>query len=329
MMKSIDEILSCFRSCFTRKAAFNWFVILAMGMMLRSDHLGVTSVIRDLALWPDCYETMIHFFHSSSWKLDSLVSRWYQIILHFAPLYREGGRAVPVGDGVKQAKEGRFMPSVKKLFQESENPSKPEHIFVHMFGGLGILAGSLSKWFCIPLRFNIQDGLQQTSEWEDSTASLSTHVVQMVENGFHATKTLGDSILLLDRYFLSVPALEKLAGLNHGSAVRMELVTKAKKPCCAYEKTAVLKSGPDRPPKKGNTVKLQGLFASCCGQFREADVEIYGKKTCPLFLYRLLMGAETISGTAVHPCGIPWGTKYPDHHRRFTGSACDHPPLQL
>ncbi len=69
---------------------------------------------------------------------------------------------------------------------------------------------------------------------------LSTHVVQMVENGFHAAQAFGDSILLLDRYFLSVPALKKLAELDCGSAVRMELVTKAKKSCCAYEKPAGL-----------------------------------------------------------------------------------------
>jgi len=130
-----------------------------------------------------------------------------------------------VGDGVKQAKEGRFMPGVKKLFQESGDSSKPEYIFEHMFGGLGILAGSLSKWFWIPLRFNIQDGLQQTSGWAGFAVSLFSHLVQMVENGFHAAQAFGDSILLLDRYFLSVPALKRLAGLNCGSAVRMELVT--------------------------------------------------------------------------------------------------------
>jgi len=147
-----------------------------------------------------------------------------------------------------------------------------------MFGGLGILAGGLSKRFCIPLHFNIQDGLQQTSGWAGSAASLSTHVVQMVENGFHAAQTFGNSILLLNRYFLSVPALKKLAELNYDSAVHMELVTKAKKSCCAYEKPAVRRHGPGRPSKKGNTIKLQELFESRCGQFREADVEIYGKK---------------------------------------------------
>lgn len=100
----------------------------------------------------------------------------------------------------------------------------------------------------------------------------------MAENAFHAARTFGESILLLDRYFLSVPALKKLAELNCASTVRMELVTKAKKSCCAYEKPAARRPGPGRPPKKGKTIKLQELFESCCGQFREADVEIYGKK---------------------------------------------------
>ena len=34
------------------------------------------------------------------------------------------------------------MPGVKKLFQESENSAKPEYMHGHMFGGLGILAGT-------------------------------------------------------------------------------------------------------------------------------------------------------------------------------------------
>ena len=38
------------------------FVTITVGLMLRSDKLGVTSVIRDLALSPDCYDSMIHFF---------------------------------------------------------------------------------------------------------------------------------------------------------------------------------------------------------------------------------------------------------------------------
>ena len=58
MINFIENILSRFESCFSRKAAFGWFVILTTGLMLRSDRLGITSVIRDLALRSDCYDSM-------------------------------------------------------------------------------------------------------------------------------------------------------------------------------------------------------------------------------------------------------------------------------
>lgn len=35
---------------------------MTIGLMLRSDKLGVTSIIRDLALSPGCYDSMLHFF---------------------------------------------------------------------------------------------------------------------------------------------------------------------------------------------------------------------------------------------------------------------------
>lgn len=40
--------------------------------MIRSDKLGTTSIIRDLALIPNLYETMNHFFRASSWVLDAV-----------------------------------------------------------------------------------------------------------------------------------------------------------------------------------------------------------------------------------------------------------------
>jgi tRNA splicing endonuclease len=38
------------------------------------------------------------------------------------------GKRVYVGDGIKVGKEGRKMPGVKRLHQESEDVSKPEWI---------------------------------------------------------------------------------------------------------------------------------------------------------------------------------------------------------
>ncbi|WP_238403771.1 hypothetical protein [Paenibacillus paridis] len=68
--------------------------------------------------------------------------------------------AVLIGDGMKQTKEARRMPGVKKLHQESENFSKAEYIFGHLFGAVGILMGTPQKWFCLPLFINLQNDVK-------------------------------------------------------------------------------------------------------------------------------------------------------------------------
>lgn len=236
MLKFIDKILCSFESCFSRKAAFQWFVVIVVGLMLRSDKLGLTSVIRDLALQQDSYLSMLHFFRASSWALDEMRQRWFQTVKEYAPLYREQEWCVLIGDGVKQSKEGRRIPGVKKLFQESENSAKPAYIHGHMFGGLGILAGNSHARACIPLSIRLHDGLSAAGAWTGTSAS--SHIVKMVEDAYLAAKEFGNALLLLDRYFLSVPALERLAQLNREGSVRMEIVSKAKRNCTAYEKPA-------------------------------------------------------------------------------------------
>lgn len=118
-----------------------------------------------------------------------------------------------------------------------------------MFGGLGILAGGGRNLACIPLSIRLHDGLQAAREWKDAAVSSVSHVIQMVEDAYQAALIFGDSLLLLDRYFLSVPALEKLKLLNSNGDVRMEIVTKAKKFCTAYEKPGPRRPGRGRPPK--------------------------------------------------------------------------------
>lgn len=194
------------------------------------------------------------------------------------PLYKEGNFHVLVGDGVKQSKEGRRMPGVKKLFQESENSAKPEYIHGHMFGGLGILAGNPGNWACLPLSIRLHDGLQDVRGWNGASLPPASHVLKMVGDAYHATQAFGDCLLLLDRYFLTVPALKTLNALNRAGAVRLETVTKAKKSCTAFEKPAPGKPGRGRPRKKGAAVHLKELFVSHKEQFAETRMELYGKK---------------------------------------------------
>jgi hypothetical protein len=57
-------------------------------------------------------------------------------VSEIAPVYKQEDMTILVGDGVKQYKEARKMPGVKKLHQESGNSSKGEYIFGHLLGQL-------------------------------------------------------------------------------------------------------------------------------------------------------------------------------------------------
>jgi len=243
MFQQIEQLLAQFRPCFSRKAAFGWFVTVIAGFMLRGDQLGVTSVIRDLSLSPGCYELLIHFFHSDAWDPDVIRKTWWKLLAERAPVYRVKKRCILIGDGVKQSKEAFHMAGVKKLLQESENSSKPRFIFGHMFGAVGILIGRRGGKFCAPLQMNIQDGLRAVSSWDGSGISPDSHVVQMVRHSCAVAKVVGTAYLLLDRYFLSVPALKELKAHNDADDTpRVDIITKAKSNCRAYRKPRACRS---------------------------------------------------------------------------------------
>ncbi|WP_297427406.1 hypothetical protein [Clostridium sp.] len=49
--------------------------------------------------------------------MNLLQTMWCEIIKSFAPIYKEDGVMILVGDGVKASKETRKMPGVKRLHQ--------------------------------------------------------------------------------------------------------------------------------------------------------------------------------------------------------------------
>lgn len=131
MIKYIDKIISEFRTCFTRKAAFEWFDVISLGFMVRSDSMGVTSILRDLCINECLYTTMRHFFRSASWSVNHVFETWCHILLKYAPIMRnDDGSVILVGDGTKISKEAKHMPGVKKLHQDSENVIR---MYAHRF----------------------------------------------------------------------------------------------------------------------------------------------------------------------------------------------------
>ncbi len=303
MFSLLEKILEEFRPCFSRKAAFRWFVVAVVGFMLRSDQLGVTSIIRDLSLAPGGYESLINFFRSDAWDAGDVRNKWYHVLLKFAPLLKIKGRVILAGDGVKQSKEGYRMPGVKKLVQESEDSSKPQYIFGHMFGAVGVLVGTLDRHFCLPLKINIQDGLKAASAWDGSDVSPKNHIVQIIENAFEASRVLGRSLLLLDRYFLTTSALARLDELNsaygkelgdgYGAPAHVSIIARVKAGYVAYTKPAPKAPGTKgRRPLKGDPVKLSNLLNDD-SRYRSANALIYGEyKKVSYFYADLLWGRK-------------------------------------
>ena len=80
----------------------------------------------------------------------------------------------------------------------------------------------------------------------------------MIRDAFNAAKVLGDSLLLLDPYFLSVPALPETNHLNQTGQVHLDILTKAKLNCKAYEAAPKKKPGRGRPLFQESTLLYMG-----------------------------------------------------------------------
>ena len=134
LWNSCWSALQSLRPAFSRHDTFMWFATALVGMMVRSDLLGLTSLIRALNLRPKLYNSLRRHFHSSAIKLDKLVVLWGRIVLRlFSNPVRFNGRLVLVGDGIKIPKRGKKMPGVKLLHQQSNCSTKAEHIMGHSF----------------------------------------------------------------------------------------------------------------------------------------------------------------------------------------------------
>jgi hypothetical protein len=292
MWEFINTVLMSFKSCFTRKATFHCFVVIMVGFMLRSDFAGITSIIRTLGLVPNGYEALVHFFASDAWTLSGIRQHWINVVIDSGTVFKENDMPILIGDGVKQSKEGKKMPGVKRLHQESEDSSKAEYIFGHMFGVCGILVGSPDKLFCLPLSAKIQDGVKKMRKWLDKTYKPASHVVEIIRDASSVMSEIesNGAILLLDAYFFTTAVLKELAKQVKTLGYELIIVTRAKISTIAYEKPPA-QNGRGRPRKKGESVKLKDLFESKSEDFTEAKVCLYGEeKTIEYLCMDLLWG---------------------------------------
>jgi hypothetical protein len=140
------------RLAFSRLRTFLWFATAVAGFTVRTELLGVTSLVRALKLEARFYNKLVDHFHSPAVQLDRLAALWTRTVLRLFPQpLRINGRCIVVGDGIKVPKRGRKMPGVKLLHQQSESNTKPEYIMGHSLQAVSLLVQAAASVFAVPL----------------------------------------------------------------------------------------------------------------------------------------------------------------------------------
>ncbi len=276
MFQRLDSILTIFRPCFSREAAFHWYVIVIVGFYIRADHDGLTSIIRWLSLSPSCYDALIHFFYATSWSLDTLLPVWTTWVTTACPLMTFQGRPLLIGDGIKMAKEARKMPGVKAHHQDSANNSKKATIWGHHWGVVGVLIGSIRKAFCAPLRGELHEGVAELRPSDGLNGNSPTIVTRMARLLLTAAESMGcPCYAVLDAYFAVGPTFLILKErLMENGTWMVHLITRAKDNTVAY---FVPEQGVKRFRQK-ERVKLRDVFTQPdCFTFITTEMTLYGK----------------------------------------------------
>lgn len=234
-------------ACF-RASTFRWMTFVLVGFTVRGDILGVTSFVRGLGLGAKAYPRLLHFFHSSGVCLQRLTSLWITLALKAFRPVTFGGYAVCVADGIKVPKDGRRMPGVKRLHQESSNNSKSPFIMGHSFQAISMLvSGAEDAVFSVPLVSRIHEGLVFSNRDQrsllDKLATLFLSIAPQFDRPL---------ILVADAFYASRKIVVPLLDSGH------HLVTRVRSNAVAYEPAAA----PNKPRRGrrrvyGNKVSLR------------------------------------------------------------------------
>jgi hypothetical protein len=272
--------LGSFRSLFSHRRTWLKFVILVLGFMAITDMVGVSSWCRFWLLDVNGYHSLLQFFRSSAWSLSALTHHWVVFVLAQQQVVYRHGRCVLLGDHTYVSKEGRRMPGVVTLHQESETQSKPSCFRGQCWGALGIVVGSFAAPFCLPLGLRIHQGWKHLGQEDDRTTrseTLATRLVLMALD--FAIAQDRPSLLVLDAFFAvaSVFQFADTVWSVHRKAPYLSLIIRAKKNYVAYFEPPPPQPGqPGRPPRYGDKVTLMECF-DYRHLFATVSCRVYGR----------------------------------------------------
>jgi hypothetical protein len=276
MMTYLYSALSSFRCVFSRQVPWMLFCLVVLGLIGCEHLIGVSSLCRFWGLEESGYHALLHFFRSHAWSLSGLVLQWGSFVLCQNVVVKTGERVVVFGDHTLVAKDGRRMPAVVTLHQESETQTKPSYFRGHCWGAIGLLIGSVRAAFCLPIDLRIHQGHTHLAQ-TDAKEPMGDRLVQMAIE-FSLNHDLA-GVLILDAFFPSA-AVFNLAASVWSITLKQPLLTliiRAKSNCVAYcEPMHSERRRPGRPRKYGEKVHLMELFdhTHC---FSKATCRVYGR----------------------------------------------------
>jgi len=262
------------RPACARNATFLWMTTVLAALRLRPDLGGVTSLVRALGLNPASYYCLLHFFHSDSLNLNSLTLCWRASLerLLARRLVRVKGRHILLVDGLKRGKEGRKMPAVKSLHQESGSNSKADFIIGHSLQAVAVLAQAAGVYMAVPVTARIHEGIG----WSNRDRRTLLDKMGALILGLQWSEPV---LVVADAYYAAEKFARALLANNH------HLVTRVKTTAIAFF------PAPPNPSKKrgrrkvyGNKTKLRSWFAYH-SNFLKAPSPVYGEKNVTLRYY--------------------------------------------
>ena len=286
ILRFIQDQLIYFLGCFN-SPSYQIFVLIVMGMLMKRDHYGVTSLVRGLEINPKHYCSLLDFFHNRLIDLNRIRLSWYRCLADHKQVYTTNGKVELIGDGTTKKHQLGNIPGVYKQYKYGDKMVQVSYFFGMFWGAVGVVCASSGGFYCIPAFLSIQQGLKSLKLWFDTISPerveyveqhTKSHIEQIMDGAAEVAKGMGrPCIVSLDRYFLSTPLLKRMDVANASQRI-IDVVARVQNPCSAYELPPAREPHQrGAPRKKGKKVEIFKLFDQK-DLFSEAKVFLYGKE---------------------------------------------------
>jgi len=265
------KAIQSLRPACRRLSTFLWLATVLAALGLRPDLAGVTSLVRSLGLLDACYPCLLHFFHSNALPLAELTGCWLRAVrevLFARRIVRVQGRPVVLVDGLKRPKEGRKMPAVKSLHQESECNAKAPFIMGHSCQSVALLVQAAGVCLGVPIASRIHEGLVWSNR--DRRTLLDKLGLLLLELAWNEAVTV-----VADAYYAAGRFARRLLDQGH------HLISRVRSNAVAYAKPRRRRSKRGRPRLYGKKLKLKHRF-QLQERFQAAPSPVYDDRQITL-----------------------------------------------